>query len=200
MPMSHPPHNSIASLASPEAARQEFSPDERAVLLRLAHESIAATLEHRELCLDPPSAHFAELRGAFTSLHKGGELRGCVGYVMPACPVYRAVAETACAAAFNDNRFAPVTTDELPDLQVELSILSPPQPIRAEGVEIGRHGLLISHHGHRGLLLPQVAVEHNWDRNTFLEQSCRKAGLPLDAWKKGAALKAFTAEIFGDKS
>jgi len=82
---------------------------------------------------------------------------------------------------------------------VELSVLSPPQPIRAEDVEIGRHGLLISRSGSRGLLLPQVPVEHHWDRITFLEQTCRKAGLPLDAWQKGAAIEAFTAEIFGDE-
>ncbi|MGA7049593.1 MAG: AMMECR1 domain-containing protein, partial [Candidatus Sulfotelmatobacter sp.] len=82
----------------------------------------------------------------------------------------------------------------------ELSILSPPQPIEAEAVEVGRHGLLISQHGRRGLLLPQVPVEHNWDRTTFLQQTCRKAGLPPDAWQKGATLQAFTAEIFSDKT
>jgi uncharacterized protein (TIGR00296 family) len=77
--------------------------------------------------------------------------------------------------------------------------LSPPQPISAEAVEIGRHGLLISMAGYRGLLLPQVPVEHNWDRVKFLEQTCRKAGLPLDAWQKGATIEAFTAEVFGEK-
>jgi AmmeMemoRadiSam system protein A len=110
------------------------------------------------------------------------------------------VAETARAAAFDDNRFSPVTPDEAPHLEIELSILSPPQPIAAGAVEIGRHGLLVSQHGRRGLLLPQVPVEHNWDRATFLEQTCRKAGLPLDAWQKGATLQVFTAEIFGDKT
>ena len=83
--------------------------------------------------------------------------------------------------------------------EIELSILSPPQPIAADAVEIGRHGLLISMAGRRGLLLPQVPVEHNWDRTTFLEQTCRKAGLPLDAWKNGATIEAFTAEVFGDQ-
>ncbi len=113
-------------------------------------------------------------------------------------PVYRAVAETARAAAFEDTRFYPVTVQEAPELHIELSILSPPQPIAADTVEIGRHGLLISSSGRRGLLLPQVPVEHNWNSTTFLEQTCRKAGLPLDAWKNGATIEAFTAEVFGD--
>jgi AmmeMemoRadiSam system protein A len=178
----------------------EFSTDERSLLLRLAHDSILSALEKRELPLDPPSAHLAEPRGVFTSLYSRGELRGCVGYVLPVSSVYRAVADTARAAAFEDTRFYPVTLEEARDLQVELSILSPPQPIAPEAVEVGRHGLLISMAGHRGLLLPQVPVEHNWDRATFLEQTCRKAGVPLDAWQKGAKIEAFTAEVFGEKN
>jgi AmmeMemoRadiSam system protein A len=177
----------------------EFSHDERILLLRLAHEAIVSTLEHREIPLDPPTEHFAEPRGAFTSLYLRGELRGCVGYVLAVSPLYRAVVETARAAAFEDTRFYPVTREAANDLEVELSILSLPQPISADAVEIGRHGLLISMAGHRGLLLPQVPVEHNWDRVTFLEQTCRKAGLPLNAWKHGAAVEAFTAEVFGEK-
>lgn len=177
----------------------EFSSDERTLLLRLAHDSILSALESREISLDPPTAHLAEPRGAFTSLYMRGALRGCVGYVLPVNSVYRAVAETARAAAFEDARFYPVTLPEAQALEIELSILSPPQPISAETIEIGRDGLLISMNGHRGLLLPQVPVEHNWDRTTFLEQTCRKAGLPLDAWKNGAKIEAFTAEVFGDK-
>jgi AmmeMemoRadiSam system protein A len=178
----------------------EFSKDEPALLLRLAHESILSALERREIPLDPPTAHLAEPRGAFTSLYLRGELRGCVGYVLAVSPVYRAVADTARAAAFEDTRFHPVTLAEAPELAIELSILSPPRPIPAESIEIGRHGLLISMAGHRGLLLPQVPVEHHWDRMTFLEQTCRKAGLPMDAWKMGATIEAFTAEVFGEKS
>jgi len=120
--------------------------------------------------------------------------------VLPLNPVYRAVAETARAAAFEDARFTPVTRAEAPHLQIELSILSPPKAIVAEEIEIGRHGLLISMAGSRGLLLPQVPVERNWDRVTFLEQTCRKAGLPSDSWQKGAGIEAFTAEVFGEKS
>jgi AmmeMemoRadiSam system protein A len=119
---------------------------------------------------------------------------------MPISSVYRAVIETARAAAFEDTRFYPVKLGEVENLAVELSILSPPRPIAAEEVEIGRHGLLISLSGHRGLLLPQVPVERDWDRVTFLEQTCRKAGLPPDAWQKGALIEAFTAEVFGEKN
>jgi AmmeMemoRadiSam system protein A len=179
---------------------REFSPEERTLLLELAHESILSALECREISLDPPTPHLAEPRGAFTSLYVREQLRGCVGYVLPTNSVYRAVAETSRAAAFDDTRFYPVTIDEVRELEVELSILSVPKPIAAEEIEIGRHGLLISMAGNRGLLLPQVPVEHNWDRIAFLEQTCRKAGLPLDAWQKGAAIEAFTAEVFGDKS
>jgi AmmeMemoRadiSam system protein A len=177
----------------------EFSPDERKVLLRLAHDAILSTLERREIGLDPPTDHLNQPRGAFTTLYLHGELRGCVGYVLPVSPVYRAVADTARAAAFEDTRFQPVTLPGARELEIELSILSPPKPIAAEEVEVGRHGLFISMSGHRGLLLPQVPVEHRWNRTTFLEQTCRKAGLPLDAWQKGATMEAFTAEIFGEK-
>ena len=200
MPMSRPLHNSPPGVAFPEVSRQEFSPEERTLLLLLAHDSISSALQHRDPSLDPPTPHLAEPRGAFTSLYLLGELRGCVGYFLPTASVYRAVAETARAAAFDDNRFPPISNDEAPHLEIELSVLSAPQPIRAEDIEVGRHGLLVSQHGRRGLLLPQVAADHNWDRTTFLQQTCRKAHLPPDAWQKGATLEAFTAEIFSDKS
>ncbi len=187
-------------LHSPVAVEPgEFSPQEKTLLLQVAHESILSALENREIPLDPPTPHLAEPRGAFTSLYLHGELRGCVGYVLPVGSVYRAAIDTARAAAFEDTRFYPVTMEEARQLEIELSILSPPRPIAAEEVEVGRHGLLVSLAGHRGLLLPQVPKERGWDRVTFLEQTCRKAGLPLDAWKKGALIEAFTAEVFGEK-
>jgi AmmeMemoRadiSam system protein A len=193
------PRPSSLAVPSGQAFPGEFSPQERTLLLRLAHDSILSALEGRDIPLDPPTDHFAEPRGAFTSLYLQGQLRGCVGYVLPVSPVYRAVADTARAAAFEDTRFHPVTLPEASQLEVQLSILSPPQAIAAEAVEIGRHGLLISMAGCRGLLLPQVPTEHNWDRLTFLEQTCRKAGLPPGAWQKGASIEAFTAEVFGDE-
>jgi uncharacterized protein len=182
-----------------QSSRGEFSQDERVLLLQLAHDSILSTLENREIPLEPPTNHLEEPRGVFTSLYLNGALRGCVGYVLPIGSVYRAVVETARAAAFEDARFPPVKVNEAPHLQVELSVLSLPQPIAPESIEIGRHGLLVSMAGHRGLLLPQVPLEHNWDRETFLNQTCRKAGLPMDAWRNGATVEAFTAEIFGEK-
>jgi AmmeMemoRadiSam system protein A len=185
---------------SPIAVESEFSPEERTLLLQVAHASILSALENREISLAPPTPHLAEPRGAFTSLYLNSELRGCVGFVLPVSSVYRAVIDTARAAAFEDTRFYPVTIAEAPQLEIELSILSPPRPVSAEEVEVGRHGLLVSLSGHRGLLLPQVPAERNWDRITFLEQTCRKAGLPADAWKRGALIEAFTAEVFGDKS
>lgn len=197
--MSPLPEN--ASSTSPRVAcaeSWEFSPEERKTLLKLAHDSIESAFENREISLDPPAPHLAEPRGAFTTIYLRGQLRGCVGYVFPVVSLYRTVAETARAAAFDDTRFAPVSCEDAPALEISLSILSPLEPIRPEQVEVGRHGLLISHHGYRGLLLPQVPVEHQWDRLTFLEQTCRKAGLPPDAWQKGATLEAFTAEVFGD--
>jgi AmmeMemoRadiSam system protein A len=177
----------------------KFSAEERALLLRLAHDSILSALEKRSIPLEPPTPHLAEPRGVFTSLYLQGQLRGCVGYALAVTPVYRAVAETARAAAFEDIRFSPVNLEEAPHLQVELSILSVPRAITAEEVKPGRHGLLITLNGRRGLLLPQVAQEHGWDRVTFLEQTCRKAGLPVDAWQKAAIIEAFTAEVFGEK-
>jgi len=186
--------------ASSPATHDEFTREERVTLLNLAHESILSALEHREISLDPPSPRFSEPRGAFTTIYLQGQLRGCVGYVLPVISLYRAVAETARAAAFEDTRFAPVTLAEARSLEVSLSILSPLRVIKTEEVEIGLHGLVVSFGGRRGLLLPQVPVEHGWDRLTFIEQTCQKAGLPRDAWKNGATLEAFTAEVFGDAS
>jgi AmmeMemoRadiSam system protein A len=199
--MPFPPHNSPPAEAHPSTAGLEtceYSQPERVTLLKLAHASIEAAVEGREFRLEAPSAHLAEPRGVFTTIYLKGELRGCVGYVFPMAPLFRAVAETARAAAFDDSRFPPVSRNEARLLEVSLSVLSPLKPIEAAQLEIGRHGLMVSMDGHRGLLLPQVPVEHGWDRVTFLEQTCRKAGLPGDAWKRGATLEAFTAEVFGE--
>ena len=187
-------------LNSSLAAEQwEFSAEERSLLLKLAHEAIASALTNREISLEPPTPHLAEPRGAFATLYNQGNLRGCVGYILPNASLYRTVADTARSAAFEDSRFRPVVAEELPDLSVSLSILSLPEPIQPEQIEIGRHGLLVSQAGHRGVLLPQVPKEHGWDRLAFLEQTCKKAGLPLNVWEYGAKIEAFTAEIFDDR-
>jgi len=180
-------------------ATSEYSKDERELLLHLAHRAITSALEGRQIDLTPPTPHLAELRGAFTTLHLHGKLRGCIGYVVPTHSLYRTVEETARAAAFEDPRFHPVTAEEAPQLRVEISVLSPLQPIRPEEVVIGVHGLMVTKGGRRGLLLPQVPVAWQWDRETFLAQTCQKAGLPPDSWRQDADLQAFTAEVFGEE-
>jgi AmmeMemoRadiSam system protein A len=184
---------------TPALVPQEFSAEQRQTLLRIAHEAILSVLDRRPLPdAEPALPGLSEPRGVFTTLGLRGELRGCVGYALPVTPLYRAVAETACAAAFEDSRFLPVTKEEAPRLEVSLSVLSPLFPVHPEAVEVGRHGLVIAQGTRRGLLLPQVPIEHGWDREMFLEQTCRKAGLSLDAWRKDATLEAFTAEVFSD--
>lgn len=184
--------------ASASAGPREFTSAERALLLQAAHEAILAAIQRMRFAMEPPSPHLCEPRGVFTTLYLKNVLRGCVGYPLPTVPLYCAVPETARAAAFEDPRFPPVTISEAQNLTVSLSVLSPLQAVPADAVEVGRHGLFISQGACRGLLLPQVAVDHGWDRLTFLEQTCRKAGLPLDAWRSGARIEVFTAEVFGD--
>ena len=181
---------------SPLLDAAEYSDEERKILLKLARDSIAAKLGGEKLDLTPPTPHLAERRGAFTTLHIEGQLRGCIGYVFPVATLYQTVAETAAAAALEDPRFYPVEAREVPFLQIEISILSPLQPIAPEHVVVGKHGLVVHYQGRRGLLLPQVPVEMGWDRQTFLEQTCLKANVPPNAWQRGATLEAFTSEVF----
>ncbi len=183
--------------------KPEYNPEERELLLYLAHAAILSTLEGRDLA--PPalpgslSEHLSEPRGAFTTLYARGKLRGCVGYPTALLPLHRTVMETARAAAFDDPRFVPGISSEAPELMVSISVLSPLHPILPDAIEVGRHGLLITDGSHRGLLLPQVPVEQGWDRTTFLEQTCAKASLPFDAWRNPQIkIEAFTAEVFAD--
>jgi AmmeMemoRadiSam system protein A len=138
--------------------------------------------------------------GAFVTLHKNMSLRGCIGYVEGVYPLQQTITELALAAAFEDPRFPPVQKEELPDLHIEISILSPLKIIKStDEIEIGKHGLIVEQNFFRGLLLPQVATEYNWDAMTFLRQTCLKAGLPEQAWKdKNTIIKIFTAEIFSE--
>jgi len=177
----------------------EYSAEERRWLLRLAHQSIRAAVTGTKFTLPGSSAHLKEARGAFTTLHENGKLRGCIGYVMAVAPLDKTIVDTARAAALEDPRFDPVTEAELENLQLEISVLSPMFEIAPEDVVVGRHGLMVSYGGRRGLLLPQVPEEWGWDRESYLAQTCRKAGLAEDSWKKGAKLEAFTAEVFGEK-
>jgi AmmeMemoRadiSam system protein A len=193
-----PPSETSPVGAAETNPQAEYGREERKLLLETAHEAILSALEAREISLFTPSPHLSEPRGAFTTLYCQGKLRGCVGYPAALLPLFRTVIETARAAAFDDPRFIPLTLAEVRELGVSLSVLSMLKPISPEEVEVGQHGLLISEGPRRGLLLPQVPVEHGWDRITFLEQTCRKAGLSLNAWQTGAAIEAFTAEVFGD--
>ena len=207
-----------AEVAESIRPKPEYSQEQRKILLTIAHAAIAARLAGKPVTeaasLRPGSVSagsagessvsewsaLKERRGVFTTLYLRGELKGCVGYPAAMRPLAQAVAETACAAAFEDSRFLPVSEEEARELKISLSVLSPLVPIKPDQVEVGRHGLVISDGRRRGLLLPQVAVEHEWDRETFLEQTCHKAGLPRDAWKKpSVTIEAFEAEVFGDE-
>jgi AmmeMemoRadiSam system protein A len=194
------PSEFSGTVVIPAAPKPEYSHEERILLLQLAHESILAFVEKREISVFTPSPHLAEPRGVFTTLYASHRLRGCVGYPAAILPLYRAVMETARAAAADDPRFPPVRREEAGALKISISVLSLLQPISVDEIEIGRHGLVVSAGGERGLLLPQVPVEHGWDRETFLEQTCLKAGLPPHAWKSGARLEGFTAEVFSDEA
>lgn len=201
---SAPPATQKATQAAApeETAAAEYSPEERALLLRLVHQTIDAALRGDPAMRDEPAPpghpRLEERRGAFVTLHLEGQLRGCVGFIQPTRGLYQTIVEAALNAAFHDPRFLPVSDEEASELKVEISVLSPPQPILPEQIVVGRHGLVVARGLYRGLLLPQVAVEQEWDALTFLEQTCVKAGLPTDAWKRGAILQGFTAEVFGE--
>jgi AmmeMemoRadiSam system protein B/AmmeMemoRadiSam system protein A len=136
----------------------------------------------------------------FVTLKQNGELRGCIGHTRADLPLYQVVQQMAVAAATEDPRFPPLTPEELAQVAVEISILSPFRRVTdVEQIEVGTHGLLIFKDGHQGLLLPQVPVEQGWDRDEFLENLCLKAGLPEGCWREGATLYAFTAVVFGEE-
>jgi len=145
----------------------------------------------------PDRKSLLEPRGAFVTLHVGGDLRGCIGRVDADTPLYLAVEQLAVAAATRDPRFDPLRAEELSDTRVEISVLSPVTSGKPEDVEIGKHGLVVTRGVRRGLLLPQVAIEHKLDRDRFLDETCAKAGLPPGAWKEpGTILQLFTADVF----
>jgi AmmeMemoRadiSam system protein A len=173
--------------------------DDRAALLKIACDAVT---EH--VTGISPAAHEPErpalrtrVGGAFVTIHHRGELRGCIGHVEADEPLAKIVAQCAVSACSSDPRFRPIGRDELGEIDVELSLLGLFEPIAGpEDIEIGRHGLLVERDRRRGLLLPQVATEWKWDAPTFLAQTCRKAGLPADAWKSGATVSRFEAEVF----
>jgi AmmeMemoRadiSam system protein A len=172
---------------------------ERKSLLEIARRAVEGYVRDGKVPREDVGGKIAAPGAAFVTLTKRGRLRGCIGYTDAVAPLFRVVQECAVAAATEDPRFPRVSPQELPDLHLEISVLTPLFPIRPEEVEVGRHGLMVTQGRMRGLLLPQVPVEQGWDRETFLDQVCAKAGLPPSAWRHGATLLGFAAEVFGEE-
>ena len=173
---------------------------DRRSLLDLARRAISAAVSFQKPLEDIPGGGvFAEPCGVFVTLHTHERLRGCIGVVETLEPLGEAVARCAASAALGDPRFSPVQPDEVRELQIEISLLSSLEPIHPENIEIGTHGLLVSHGPRRGLLLPQVALEHKFSREQFLAETCRKAGLHMNAWQEpGAQIFGFRCEVFSE--
>jgi AmmeMemoRadiSam system protein B/AmmeMemoRadiSam system protein A len=173
---------------------------ERGELLKLARSTIEARLTGRpipEPRSDSPKLN--EERGAFVTLTEHGQLRGCIGHIRGTQPLIRTISEMAIAAATQDPRFAPMTAGELDDVSIEISVMTPLKTITdPEEIEVGRHGIYIQKGYNSGLLLPQVATEYGWDRYEFLDHTCIKAGLPRGAWREGAQIQIFSAQVFGE--
>jgi AmmeMemoRadiSam system protein A len=178
-----------------------LSEEDRRVLLELARESIVEAVFRRQLPEKIPNdGIFAERKGVFVTLHVRGRLRGCIGVIEGDEKLAEAVVRSAASAALQDARFPPLRSEELAELEIEISLLSSLAPVRPEDVEIGQHGLLITQGAKRGLLLPQVAVEHHLTREQFIEETCRKAGLDREAWRHpDTTLSGFTCEVFSSQ-
>ena len=190
----------LAAALIAKSVTQDFhlSEQEKKELLQLAYSTVNLYVRENKVPeYKPKSANLLQKCGAFVTLKKQGELRGCIGFIEPVLPLHQAVTQASIYAACRDARFLPVTSDELDDLKVEISVLTPLRKIfNPNIVTAGKHGLMIAKDGKRGLLLPQVAIENNWTRETFLERTCLKAGLPKNAWRSGAEIYVFEAIVF----
>jgi AmmeMemoRadiSam system protein A len=178
-----------------------IGPEEQRRLLDLARRALEARV--RDTAFPDIDSTLASdvRRGAFVSIYHNGELRGCLGRLESRQPIASLVAALAQSVADSDPRFDRVTAQELPGIVFEISVLTPEQEIQAvDEIEVGRHGLIVEQGGSRGLLLPQVPTEHGWDRETFLDHTCLKAGLATDAWRRGARIFVFEALVFGERS
>ncbi len=178
-----------------------FSLEEKKLLLEVAREAIVEYVKTGKMPLrDINLENLFTTRGCFVTIKKKGMFRCCIGSFVSDKPLYKLVQEMAVSAATRDPRFYPMKKEDLDDFDLEISVLSPMQKISSiDEIEVGVHGLYLEKNFSRGVLLPQVAVEYGWDRNTFLNQTSLKAGLPQDAWKDGANLYIFSAEIFNEK-
>jgi len=178
-----------------------LSKSEQHALLKLARQSIEAAVKNGDRpTLENLSGKLVGPGAAFVTITINGQLRGCIGYTEAIMPLNVCVSECAISAALRDPRFNPLSESELDKIDLEISVLTPLVDVAdVNDIKVGRDGLMISHMGRRGLLLPQVATDYGWDRETFLAQTCRKAGLPSDAWKSGAQIQKFTAFVFGEE-
>jgi AmmeMemoRadiSam system protein A len=180
-----------------------LSEQEKSELLALARQSVEHAVEKNEAYQPQASVSEALSRelGAFVTLREAGALRGCIGYTSATKPLYLTVRDTATLAALRDPRFRPVSAAELPQLDYEISVLSPlRRVVDVKQIVVGQHGLLMKNGTHEGLLLPQVPVEEKWDRQTFLEHTCAKAGMRTDCWKdENTDIFMFTAVVFGER-
>jgi len=184
---------------SEAGAESVLTPDDRETLRLIARTTVVCVVRGETVPSFPiQSARLKEPRGAFVTLTTGGRLRGCIGSLVGVMPLHETIRKMAIQAATRDPRFPPVRPQELSLLEIEISVLSPLQPVqRIEEIVVGTHGLVLVHGNRSGVLLPQVASEYGWDRKAFLDNLSRKAGLPKDAWKsQQAQLYAFTAEVF----
>jgi AmmeMemoRadiSam system protein A len=178
-----------------------LSSDDWRALVDIARRAISSVVLEKSI---PRPTHFAgalsEPRGAFVSLYRGAALRGCVGQVENPGPLADVVARSAINAALNDNRFPPVVAEEIPLLDIEISVLTPPERILPKEIVVGRHGLLVARGAFRGLLLPQVASERKWTPSRLLEEACIKAGVDRDAWRDpDTQIFGFSAEIYSER-
>jgi AmmeMemoRadiSam system protein A len=172
--------------------------DERQWLLAIARSALDARVRG-ERAPDVPAHASRVVSGVFVTVHCDGALRGCLGTVSARVRLSEAIARLAADVSTEDLRFAPLQPSELPRVTIDLSVLTPAEVVvDPETIEIGRDGLIIEQGNRRGLLLPQVAVEHGWDREVFLDHACLKAGLPTTAWRCGATIRRFQAEVFGE--
>lgn len=172
---------------------------ERQTLLRFARDTIGAHLERRSLPMLAPSGGLDRRSGAFVTLRVEQKLRGCIGYPDADQHLIEVIRRCSISAATDDPRFPPLVLDDLDLVGLEISVLGPVEPVSdPASIDVGRHGLIVQRGYRRGLLLPQVAVEWEWDRDTFLSQTCLKAGLPKDAWQKDVEIFRFEAEVFGE--
>ncbi len=179
---------------------QTISDQGRIILLRLAREAITARLEDRSPpSIRPEDPALLEHRGAFVTLKINGRLRGCIGHIEGVSPLWLAVRENAESAAFRDPRFPALGRDELDEVHIEISALTPLLPSSPEDIVVGRDGVVVERRTHRAVLLPQVAQEYGWDAEAFLDATCRKAGLELGCWRDSETLiKSFSADVFAE--